>query len=189
MYPRVLQNATKFEFDIWYSINLLRLLYKAKKVLVEVSQPCTLMGSGPLKFRGVTYYKGRKINFLIYSCVINQKKRLEPLMINQKSVTPWNFRGPQPIEENFFALYSKCNRFIEYHVSNSNFVAFWRTLVYNVGTKILMLNIYFKIGIYMIYFFVNCSPNTNSVHVQCKMYMITVQLQCIYIKTYHICIK
>ena len=34
---RVLQNAAKFEFNIWYSINLLHLLYKALKVLVEVS--------------------------------------------------------------------------------------------------------------------------------------------------------
>ena len=31
-------------------------------------------------------YKGRKINFLKYSCVIHQKKRLGPLMIKQKSV-------------------------------------------------------------------------------------------------------
>ena len=37
---KVLQNVTKSEFDIWYLIHLLHLLYKEKKTLVEVSQSC-----------------------------------------------------------------------------------------------------------------------------------------------------
>ena len=51
MHSRVFQNATKSEFDIWYFINLLHLLYEAKQVLVEVSQSCIMLGSGPQKFQ------------------------------------------------------------------------------------------------------------------------------------------
>ena len=55
MYTMVLQNTTKSEFDVWYFINLLHLLYKAKSVLGEVSQSCIMLGSGHLKFQRVTY--------------------------------------------------------------------------------------------------------------------------------------
>ena len=65
----VLQEATKSEFDIHPLINLLHLLYKAKKVLVEVSQSCNMQGLGPLKFQRVTY-----INFLKYSRVYTSKE-------------------------------------------------------------------------------------------------------------------
>ena len=86
MPTRVLQNVTKFEFDIWYLINLLHLLYKAKEVLVEVSQSLIMLNRfRPPEVSGVTF-KGRKISFLKYTRFIHQKKRLEPLMIKRKSV-------------------------------------------------------------------------------------------------------
>ena len=57
---------------------------QSKESFLEVFQSCIMLGSGPLKFQGVTY-KGRKLIFLECSRIIHQKKRLKPLMIKTLS--------------------------------------------------------------------------------------------------------